>query len=100
MLVGAFDSVTNLYGRGYVAFVAGNSVNVALSDFGRVINTTKIRALSEKYTQIPAYSFKVFTKDQCIPEIKVISINYPLLIHNTFIKLIPCFVFLGKTLYF
>ncbi|XP_022170007.1 uncharacterized protein LOC111033534 [Myzus persicae] len=63
MLVGAFDNATNLYGRGYVTLVAGNSVNVAMSDYGRVINTTQIRVLPERHTKLPAYSFKIYTKN-------------------------------------
>ncbi|XP_060847831.1 uncharacterized protein LOC132927329 [Rhopalosiphum padi] len=73
MLVGAFDNVTNLYGRGYVTLVAGNSVNVALSDYGRVINTIKIREVPEKYNQVPAYSFKVHTKGDYVPQLKKTS---------------------------
>lgn len=73
MLVGAFDSATNLYGRGYVTLVAGNSVNVAMSDYGRVINTTKIRVLPDKHTKLPAYSFKVYTKGDYVPQLKVRS---------------------------
>lgn len=73
MLVGAFDSATNLYGRGYVTLVAGNSVNVALSDYGRVINTVKLRALPTKYTQLPAYAFKVHTKGDYVPQLKKTS---------------------------
>jgi len=71
MLVGAFDNATNLYGRGYVNLVSGNSVNVAMSDYGRVINTIKIRALPEKYTNLPAYSFKVHTKGDYVPQLNV-----------------------------
>jgi len=71
MLVGAFDSATNLYGRGYVILVAGNSVNVAMSDYGRVVNTTKIRVLPDKHTKLPAYSFKVYTKGDYVPQLKV-----------------------------
>lgn len=71
MLVGAFDSVTNLYCRGYVTLVAGNSVNIALSDYGRVINTTKIRVLPNKHTKSPAYAFKVYTKGDYVPQLKV-----------------------------
>lgn len=69
MLVGAFDCDTKLYGRGYVIFVAGNSANVALSDFGRVINTTKIRVLPESVAQRTAYSFKGYTKDNIVDEL-------------------------------
>lgn len=71
MLVGAFDIATNSYARGYVVLISGNSVNVAMSDYGRVINTIQIRALPEKLTQLPAYSFKVFTKDNCVSKLKV-----------------------------
>ncbi|XP_022174799.1 uncharacterized protein LOC111036859 [Myzus persicae] len=70
MLVGAFDNSINLYGRGYVTLVAGNTVNVAMSDYGRVINTIKIRVLPEKYTKLPAYSFKVYTKSDYVPQLK------------------------------
>ncbi|XP_025425814.1 uncharacterized protein LOC112694531 isoform X1 [Sipha flava] len=63
MLVGAFDNVTNLYGRGYVTLVAGNTVNVTMCDFGKIINTNLIRVLPEKYSKIPAYSFKIYSKD-------------------------------------
>ncbi|CAI6361930.1 unnamed protein product [Macrosiphum euphorbiae] len=73
MLVGAFDSATNLYGRGYVTLVAGNSVNIAMSDYGRVINTTKIRVLPNKHTKSPAYSFKVYTKGDYVPQLKKTS---------------------------
>lgn len=66
MLVGAFDNATNLYGRGYVTVVAGNTVNVVMSDFGKIINTINIRVLPEKYTKIPAYSFKIFSKDKSL----------------------------------
>lgn len=69
--MGAFDCSTNLYCRGYVVLVSGNSVNVALSDYGRVINTIKVRVLPEKYTQISAYSFKVFTKGNDVLQFKV-----------------------------
>lgn len=89
MLVGAFDSVTNLYGRGYVALVSGNTVNVVMSDYGRVINTTKIRTLPEKHTQLPAYAFKVYTKDHCVPQLKVIVKYLQTLIHNT-LNIICC----------
>lgn len=81
MLVGALDNATNLYGRGYVTLVAGNSANVALSDYGRVINATKIRVLPEKYTQIPAYSFKVHTKGNHVPQLKVRS-KFPTFIYR------------------
>ena len=80
MLVGAFDNATNLYGRGYVTLVSGNSVNVALSDYGRVINTIKIRVLPEIYTQLPAYSFKVYTKGDYVPQLKVRSKLFLILI--------------------
>jgi len=71
MLVGAFDNDTNLYGRGYITLIAGNSVNVALSDYGRVINTIKIKVLPEKYTKLPAYSLKVYTKGNYVPQLEV-----------------------------
>lgn len=71
MLVGAFDSASNSYGRGYVVFVAGNSVNVAMSDYGKIVNTIKVKVLPEKYTLLPAYSFKVYTKDNNVPQLKV-----------------------------
>lgn len=71
MLVGAFDSATNLYGRGYITLISGNSVNVAMSDYGRVINTIKIRTLPEKYTKLPAYSFKVYTKGNYVSRLEV-----------------------------
>lgn len=71
MLVGAFDCSTYSYCRGYVVLISGNSVNVALCDYGRVINTIKVRLLPEKYTQIPAFSFKVFTKGNNVPQLKV-----------------------------
>ncbi|KAF0751710.1 Uncharacterized protein FWK35_00019435 [Aphis craccivora] len=76
MLVGAFDNATNLYGRGYVTLVAGNSVNVALSDYGRVINTMKLRVLPTKYTQLPAYAFKVHTKGDYVPQLIKTSYNF------------------------
>ncbi|XP_025208243.1 uncharacterized protein LOC112603736 [Melanaphis sacchari] len=76
MLVGAFDNATNLYGRGYVTLVAGNSVNVALSDYGRVINTKQIRVLPEKYNRVPAYSFKVHTKGDHVPQLKKTSYTF------------------------
>lgn len=94
MLVGAFDSVTNLYGRGYITLVAGNSVNVALSDFGRVVNTTKIRSLPEKYTQLPVYLFKVYTKENAVTQLKV-RLNY----FKFLFILMFCF-FLENYLYF
>lgn len=71
MLVGAFDKATNSYGRGYITSVAGNSANVVMSDYGRVVNTIKIYSLPEKYTQFSAYSFKVYTKDNRISQLKV-----------------------------
>lgn len=71
MLVGAFDKITNLYGRGYVVLIAGNSVNVAMSDYGKVINTITIRALPEKYLELPAYSFKVHTRENYVPQLEV-----------------------------
>lgn len=76
MLVGAFDTVTSSYGRGYVTLVSGNTVNVAMIDYGRVINTTIIKVLPEKHTRKPAYSFKVYCKDQSVSLLKVISINF------------------------
>ncbi|XP_060876252.1 uncharacterized protein LOC132949399 isoform X3 [Metopolophium dirhodum] len=76
MLVGAFDSATNLYGRGYVTLVAGNSVNIAMSDYGRVINTTKIRVLPNKHSKSPAYSFKVYTKGDYVPQLKNTSYTF------------------------
>lgn len=72
MLVGAFDADTKLYGRGYITLITGNNVNVALSDYGRVVNTTKVKVLPTKYTQTPAYAFKVFTKTNCVSQLKVI----------------------------
>ncbi|XP_016658697.1 uncharacterized protein LOC100167275 isoform X2 [Acyrthosiphon pisum] len=80
MLVGAFDSATNLYGRGYVTLVAGNSVNIAMSDYGRVINTTKIRELPNKHTKSPAYSFKVYTKGDHVPQLK--NASYVFKVHS------------------
>lgn len=71
MLVGAFDNFTNTYARGYVIFVAGNSVNVALCDYGRVIKTFDSRILPEKYISLAAYSFKVYTKNKCLPQLIV-----------------------------
>lgn len=71
MLVGAFDVASNLYGRGYVVLVSGNSVNVAMSDYGKVINTKQIRVLPTKLTQLLSYSFKVYTKDKCVSQLKV-----------------------------
>lgn len=87
MLVGAFDNATNLYGRGYVTLVAGNSVNVALSDYGRVINTIKIRVLPEKYNKLPGYSFKVYTKGDYVPQLKVRSLLLLILIPYSLIFL-------------
>lgn len=69
MLVGAFDHFTDLYCRGYITLVTKNSVNVALCDFGRVINATKIRIVPEKFTQVPPYSFKVYTKDNIVSQL-------------------------------
>lgn len=71
MLVGAYDSSTKLYGRGYITLVAGNSANVVMSDYGRVVNTIKIYSLPEKYTQFSAYSFKVYTKNNRVSQLKV-----------------------------
>jgi len=96
MLVGAFDNATNLYGRGYVTLVAGNSVNVALSDYGRVINSIEIRVLPEIYTKLPAYSFKVYTKGDHVPQLKVRSlllflILIPSSLFFYFLEYILCF---------
>lgn len=71
MLVGAFDSTTNLYGRGYITLIARDGVNVALSDYGRVINTIKIKVLPEKYIKLPAFSLKVYTKGNYVPQLEV-----------------------------
>lgn len=98
MLIGAFDNATNLYGRGYVTLVAGNSVNVALSDYGRVINTTKLRALPTKYTQLPAYAFKVHTKGDYVPQLKVRLKLFLVLIRNFVISYL--FFVLENILYF
>jgi len=75
MLVGAFDNATKLFGRGYVTLVAGNSANVALSDFGRVIKTTQIKVLPESVTQKPAYSFKGYTKDGIVQHLTEVKIH-------------------------
>lgn len=79
MLVGAFDNTTNLYGRGYVTLVAGNTVNVAMSDFGKVINTILVRVLPEKYSKIPAYSFKIYSKDNVLQlEVGLQQFQFPI----------------------
>lgn len=97
MLVGAFDSAANLYGRGYITLVARNSANVVMSDYGKVINTFKIRSLPEKYTQLPAYSFKVYEyiKENCVSQLKVRPIIFFLLLF-----IVIYFSFLGKYLCF
>lgn len=69
MFVGAFDNFTELYCRGYITLVTKNSVNVALCDFGRVINTNKVRIAPERLTQIPPYSFKVYTKEDIVSQL-------------------------------
>lgn len=71
MLVGAFNKDANLYGRGYVTLIAGNSVNVAMSDYGKVINTTTIKILPKKYSELPAYSFNVHTRENYVPQLEV-----------------------------
>lgn len=71
MLVGAYDSATKLYGRGYVTVIADNSVNVVMSDYGKVINTNQVRVLPKILTEIPIYSFKVFTKVNSVQQLKV-----------------------------
>lgn len=76
MLVGAFDSATHLYARGYITLISGNSVNVAMSDYGRVINTVQIRKLPEKYIKLTGYSFKVYTKGNCVLQLKVRSNSF------------------------
>ncbi|XP_050425594.1 uncharacterized protein LOC126836355 isoform X2 [Adelges cooleyi] len=70
MLVGAFDIVTNSFARGYVVFVAGNSANVVLCDYGRAINTANLRTLPNCYSSVPIYSFKAFTRGDHVPLLK------------------------------
>ncbi|VVC34737.1 Tudor domain,RNA recognition motif domain [Cinara cedri] len=70
MLVGAYDRTTNLYGRGYVMVIAGNSANVVMSDFGKVINTNEIRELPETFIRIPMYAFKVYTKGNDVAQLE------------------------------
>lgn len=88
MLVGAFDNATKLFGRGYVTLVAGNSANVALSDFGRVIKTTKIKVLPESVTQRPAYSFKGYTKDSIVQHLIEVKIHPVLIVKVNILKYI------------
>lgn len=76
MLVGAFDNFTELYCRGYITLVTKNSVNIALCDFGRVINTNKIRAVPEKFIQVPPYSFKVYTKEDIVSQLMEVRLYY------------------------
>lgn len=81
MLVGAYDSAINLYGRGYVAVVAGNRANVVMSDYGKVINTNQIRALPKTLSEIPMYSFKIYTKENCVPQLNVRLKSFIVIVH-------------------